>query len=93
MSVFRTLVVAFVLSKLDYSNGTLVGLPANLLYRLQSVLYAAARSIAGLRRSAHITNTLASFHWLRAFEPIKSNWRSLYTVLFTGLRLGTCLIS
>jgi len=41
------------------------------LYPTQSssvrpLLYAAARSIAGLRRSAHITDTLASFHWLRA---------------------------
>jgi len=52
-------------------NSTLVGLPANLLHRLQSVLIAAARSIAGLRRSADITDTLASFHWLRAAEQIK----------------------
>jgi len=35
---------------------------------LQSVLNASARSIAGLRRSAHITDTLASFHCLRAPE-------------------------
>ena len=70
-SVFQTLVVALVLSRLDYGNATLVGLPANLLNRLQSVLNAAARSDAGLRRSDHITNTLASFHWLRAPELIK----------------------
>ena len=42
----------------------------NLLNRLQSVLNAAARSIAGLCRSDHITDTLASFHWLRAPERI-----------------------
>ena len=35
------------------------------------VLNAAARSIAGLRRSEHITDALASFHWLRAPEHIK----------------------
>jgi len=70
-SVFQTLVVALVLSRLDYGNATLVGLPANLLNRLQSVLNAAARSVAGLRRSDHITDTLASFHWLRAPECIK----------------------
>jgi len=50
---------------------TLVGLPANLLNCLQSVLNAAARSVAGLRRSDHITDTLASFHWLCAPECIK----------------------
>jgi len=40
---------------------------------LQSVLNAAARSIAGLRRSAHIADTLASFHWLRASERLQFN--------------------
>jgi len=59
-----------VLTKLDFGNATLSGLPTNLLNRLQSVLNAAARSIAGLRRSDHITDTLASFHWLRAPERI-----------------------
>ena len=31
---------------------------------------ASARLVAGLRRSDHITDTLASFHWLRAPERI-----------------------
>ena len=39
-----------VLTKLDFGNTTLAGLPTNLLNRLQSVLNVAARSIAGLRR-------------------------------------------
>jgi len=65
-----TLVVALVLSRLDYGNAVLVGLPAYLYTRLQSVLNAAARSIAGLRRSDHITNTLASFHWLKVPERV-----------------------
>jgi len=56
--------------KLDFGNATLAGLPTNLLNRLQSVLNAAARSFAGLRRSDHVTDTLASFHWLRAPERI-----------------------
>jgi len=71
LSVFQTLVVALVLTFLDYGNATLFRLPAYLLNRLQSVLIALARSIAGLRRSAHITDALASFHWLRAAERIK----------------------
>ena len=54
-SVFQTLVVALVLSRLDYGNATLVG-RSNLLNRLQIVLNAAARSVAGLRRSDHITD-------------------------------------
>ena len=59
-SVYHTLVVALVLSRLDYGNAVLVGLPAYLYNRLQSVLNAAARSIAGLRRSAHITEQSAT---------------------------------
>jgi len=69
-SVFQTLVVALVLTRLDYSNATLSGLPAYLLNCLQSVLNTLARSVAGLRRSAHITDAFASFHWLRAAEQI-----------------------
>ena len=46
-------------------------LPACLYNRLQSVLKAAARSIAGLRRSDHITDTLASFHWLKAPKRVQ----------------------
>jgi hypothetical protein len=51
-------------------NGVLSRLPAHLIQRLQSVMNAAARSITGLRRSEHITTTLAGFHWLRASERI-----------------------
>ena len=61
---------------------TLAGLPANLLNRLQSVLNAAARSVAGLRRSDHITDTLASFHWLRAPERIQFN---LAVIVYRGI--------
>ena len=40
-SVMQSLVVSLVLSRLDYGNATLAGLPDNLLDRLQSVLNAA----------------------------------------------------
>ena len=60
-----------VLIRLDYSNATLAGIPANLLRRLHAVLNASARTITGLPRSAHITTSLAGLHWLRAAELIK----------------------
>jgi len=41
-TVFQSLVTALVLSRLDYGNGALVGLPTHLLRRLQSVQNAAA---------------------------------------------------
>ena len=44
-SVFRTLVVALVMPRLDYGNATLAGLPAFQQRRLLSVLNAAARLI------------------------------------------------
>ena len=80
--VYQALVVALVLSRLDYGNAVLVGLPGYLYSRLQSVLNAAARSIAGLRRSDHITDTLASFHWLRASERVQFK---LATIVYLSL--------
>ena len=57
-------------SRMNYVNATLA---ANLINHLQSVLNAAARSVAGQWRSDHnhITDTLASFHQLQAPEQIK----------------------
>ena len=42
----------------------------------------AARSIAGLRCSDHITNTLASFHWLKAPERVQYK---LATIVYRSL--------
>ena len=67
----QTHVTSLVLPKLDYGNSTLVGLPVSQLNRLQSVLNAAARSIAGIRRSDHVSDAMASFHWLRVPERIR----------------------
>jgi len=81
-SVYHPLVVALVLSRFDYGNAVLVGLPAYLYNRLQSVLNAAARSIASLRRSDHITDTLASFHWLKVPKRIQFK---LATIVYRSL--------
>jgi len=45
------------------------------------VLNAAARSIAGLRRSDHITDTLASFHWLKVPERIQFKLATIVCLL------------
>jgi hypothetical protein len=81
-AAIQTLVVSLVLSKLDYGNASLAGIPANLLCRFQSVLNAAARTITGLPRSAHISTTLAGLHWLRAAERIEFK---LATLMFRCL--------
>jgi hypothetical protein len=58
-TVLQTLVMSFVLSRLDYGNAALVGIPAYLLRRMQSVLKAVARSVACLPRLAHKSTLLA----------------------------------
>jgi len=63
--------VALVHCRLDYGNGVLVGIPAHLMRRLQSVLNAAARLIFNLKRSDHITDALVRLHWLRVPERIQ----------------------
>jgi len=75
------LVVALVHSRLDYGNSVLVGIPAYILRRLQSVLNAAARLIFHLKRSDHITDALVSLLWLRVPERIQ------YKVAVLGYRV------
>ena len=70
-STFRSLVVALIHSRLDYGNSVLVGIPAYLTSRLQSVLNAAARLVYNLKRSEHITDALICLYWLRASERIR----------------------
>jgi len=69
-SVFQSLIVALVLSRLDYCNSVLFGLPANLIQRLQSVQNAAARLIFRIRQSEQITPALINLHWLGVPERI-----------------------
>jgi hypothetical protein len=72
-AVYQTLVNALVLPKLGCGNTTLAGLPAYQYGRLQSVLNAATRSIAELRRSDYVTDTsLVNFHWLRVLNAFGS---------------------
>jgi hypothetical protein len=62
VSVFQSLVVSLVPSRLDNGSSVPLGLPACLLRRLQSVQNAAARLIFRLYRSDHITDALLSLH-------------------------------
>jgi len=56
-----------VLTRLDYGNGVLAGLPLYLVRRASSVLLnAAARLTYHLRRSDHITDALVCLHRMAA---------------------------
>jgi len=68
-------VVSLVLSRLDYCNALLAGLPQCLVSRLQRVQNAAARVVLHIPRRDHITPTLISLHWL----PVK--YRIVFKIL------------
>ena len=60
----QLLVSVFVLSRLDYCNAVLAGLPSSSLAPLQHVLYAAVRLVTGVGSRDHITETMMELHWL-----------------------------
>ena len=53
-----------VISRLDFHNGLLLGLPAKALSRLQLAQHNAARVLTGTKRAEHITPVLQKLHWL-----------------------------
>ena len=65
-----TLVRALIVSKVDYCNSVLAGIPGQLQDRLQSVLNSAARLVFSARRSEHITPLLRELHWLRVPKQV-----------------------
>ena len=62
----KTLVSTFVLSRLDYCNSLLAGLPDTQIKRLQIVQNRAARVVLGITRpdSTSTKDMLISLHWL-----------------------------
>ena len=66
---------AFVTSRLDCCNGILYGLLESELAKLQRIQNTAARLVARVKKSDHITPVLQKLHWL----PVKS--RIIYKIL------------
>jgi len=58
------LVTSLVISRLDYCNSVLPGLPASTLAPLQRVQNATARLVINRDRRSHITPALQQLHWL-----------------------------
>ena len=69
--VLRLLITSLVLTRLDYGNAMLAGLPSSQLNRLQSVMNAAARLVFSARKSEHITPLLHDLHWLQVPQRIE----------------------
>ncbi|WP_419638839.1 hypothetical protein, partial [Thiolapillus sp.] len=60
----KTLVVSLVLSRIDYCNSLLAGLPQSLVGKLQRVQNCAARLVVRAPPHVHITPILRHLHWL-----------------------------
>ena len=85
----KTLVSAFVLSRLDYCNSLLFGCPQYLLHKLQKVQNNAARLVLRVSKTDHIFPHLASLHWLPIDSWIQHKLSSSVIIASTRLLLTT----
>ncbi len=67
----QLLVQALVLSRLDYCNALLAGLPACTIKPLQLIQNAAARVVFNEPKKAHVTPLFIRLHWLPIAARIK----------------------
>ena len=84
-NVFQQLVVALVISRLDYGNATLYGLPMNQYKKLQSVMNSGAKLIFRAKKRDHVTPLLKELHWLKAPERICYKLAVLAFLCFKGM--------
>ena len=81
----QLLASAFILSRVDYCNAVLAGLPTSTLAPLQRVLNAAARFVAGATSHTHVSSIMKSLHWLSIAYRIYFK----LSVLMHGIHNGT----
>ncbi|KAF4081701.1 hypothetical protein AMELA_G00164220 [Ameiurus melas] len=67
----QILVQVLVISKLDYCNSLLSGLPASSIKPLQMIQNAAARLVFNQPKTTHVTPLFISLHWLPVAARIK----------------------
>ena len=87
----KTLVHAFISSRLDYCNSLLFGITDGLMSRLQSVRNAAARLVSGARRCDIITPVLRQRHWLLIRSRVEFRFAKLVFQSMSGTApFGLC---
>ena len=84
MRTTASLVTAFVISRLDYCNSVLAGLPKSSIAPLQRVQNAAARLICALGPHDHVTPSLRELHWLPVEQRIVFKLCALMPLVHTG---------
>ncbi len=67
----QLLVQALVISRLDYCNALLAGLPSNTIKPLQMIQNAAARLVFNEPKITHVTPLFITLHWLAVAARIK----------------------
>ncbi len=67
----QLLVQALVISRLDYSNALLAGLPSNTIKPLQMIQNVAPRLVFNEPKRAHVTPLFISLHWLPVAAHIR----------------------
>ncbi len=80
----QLLVQALVISRLDYCNALLAGLPSNTIKPLQMIQNAAARLVFNEPKRAHVTPLFISLHWLPVAARIKFKTLMLVYSTTTG---------
>jgi len=88
-SDFQSLIPVLVLTKLNFGNATLAGIPSLQLNRLQAVMNAAAQLVSSWHN--HITPLLYHLHWLRVLERIAYKHAMLVYQCFVDSRQPTWL--
>ncbi len=67
----QLLIQALVISRLDYCNALLAGLPSSTIEPLQMIQNVAARLVFNEPKKAHVTPLFVSLHWLPVAARIK----------------------
>ncbi len=84
--VMKQLASSFILSRLDYCNSILAGLPKSTIATLQRVQNAVARMVLNLRPRESLSDGLRQLHWL----PIESRIQFKLCLLMHLIHTGRC---